>query len=125
MSIFLFFQYEEVGDSTDEECSVMFLQLAAYYLFRDVVKGCCQHTVGTGLSSKGFTYEHETMSHYHHLKDLQDLLNKEISDLEVHASAVFLNSLQQNAVVSIGEHDPWEEVRSDTLRSKSKFVVEK
>lgn len=86
------------------------------------MKGCCQHTVGTGLSSKGFTYQHETMSHYHHLKDLQDFLSKEIGDLQVHASAVFLDGLQQNAIVSIWEGDPWEEVRGDTLRSKSKVV---
>lgn len=88
------------------------------YLYRDVIKGCCQHTVGAGLSSKGLTYQHETMPHYHHLKDLQDFLHKEIGDLQVHAYAVIVDGLQQNAVVSCRELDAREEVRGDTLRWK-------
>lgn len=84
------------------------------------MKGCCQHTVGTGLSSEGFAHQHETMPHYHHLKDLQDFLSKEISDLQVHALAVFLDGLQQDAVVSFWELDPREEVGGDALRRRGK-----
>lgn len=79
------------------------------------MKGCCQHTVGAGLASKGLTHQHETMPHYHHLIDLQDFLSKELCELQVHALTVFLDGLQQDAVVSLWKLDPWEEVRGDTL----------
>lgn len=88
------------------------------YLFIDVVKGCCQHTIATGLASKRLTHQHETMPHYHHLKDLQDFLSKKLGDLKVHAPAVFLDSLQQDTVVSFWKLDSREEVRGDSLRWK-------
>lgn len=82
------------------------------------MKGCCQHTIRTGLASKGLTHQHEAMPHNHHLKDLQDFLSKEFGDLQVHALAVFLNGLQQDTVVSVWKLHPREEVRGDTLRWK-------
>lgn len=88
------------------------------------MKGCRQHTVGIGLASKGFTHQHKTVPHYHHLIDLQDLLSKEVCDLQVHALAIFLDGLQQNAVISFWEFDPGEEVRGDTLRWEDTVVGE-
>lgn len=88
------------------------------------MKGCCQHTVGAGLASKRLTHQHETMPHYHHLKDLQDFLSKEIGELQVHELAVFLDGLQQDAVVSFWKLDPREEVGGDTLKLKGNVVSE-
>lgn len=55
------------------------------------------------------------MSHNHHLKDLQDFLSEEFGDLQVHPLAVFLDGVQQDAVVSFWKLDPREQVRGDAL----------
>lgn len=40
------------------------------HLLADVTQRACQHTVGTGLPSKGLPHNHEPVTHNHHLIDL-------------------------------------------------------
>ncbi|TNN79442.1 hypothetical protein EYF80_010256 [Liparis tanakae] len=56
------------------------------------------------------------MPHDHHLKDLQDLLSEEFGDLQVHPLAVFLDGLQQGAVVSLWKLDPREQDQSPSRK---------
>lgn len=63
------------------------------------MQGCGEHAVGRRLPTEGFSHHHEAVTHNHHFIDLQDLLSKEVSDLQVHLSAVFINSFKQHSVV--------------------------
>lgn len=72
------------------------------------MQGCGEHAVGRCLPTEGLSHQHEAVTHNHHFIDLQDLLSKEVSDLQVHLSTVFLNSLQQHTIVWFWKLDPRE-----------------
>ena len=57
-------------------------------LVMDVSKGFGHDAVRRGLPTKGFTNDHEAVTHDHHLVDLLHLLQEEVGALQVHLLAV-------------------------------------
>ena len=55
----------------------------------EVSQGTGQYAVGRRLPSEGLAHDHEAVTHNHHLIDLLDLLQEEVSALKVHLDADF------------------------------------
>lgn len=86
------------------------------YLFRDIIQGSGEDSIGTCFPSKRPSHQHQAMMHNHHLINLQDLLWKEICHLQVHLLAVLFNGLQRSAIVWFGEFYSRKKIWCDSLK---------